>query len=88
MARFRRQGRILANARSAAAKANVAAGQAQAVLAQASHTVSHADGLIDELFDGITLKLVKVGEASIMDFLTGKVDELPLAVRIEVEEEA
>lgn len=57
--------------------------------AQASQTMSGADQLIaagrallEEVEDGFTLELVRDGSATIMDFLMGKVDTLPIKVRV------
>lgn len=45
------------------------------------------DGLVDEMLDGITFKLVKVGDSSIMDFFSGKIKELPLAIEVVLKEQ-
>ena len=49
--------------------------------------VENADDFVDELKDGIGVKFVRSGEGSIMDFVTGQIDELPISIRIDVEEE-
>ena len=43
-------------------------------------------GLLEDLQDGVTLQLVRTGDATLMDFLSGKVSELPLSLRLVVEE--
>ena len=46
-----------------------------------------AEGLLEDLRDGVSVVLVRKGDASIMDFLSGKVTELPFSLRIVPEEE-
>jgi hypothetical protein len=46
------------------------------------------EGLLEDLRDGVDVRIVKRGDASILDFLQGKVDELPFALRIVPEEES
>jgi hypothetical protein len=45
------------------------------------------EGLIEDLADGVDIVIVRKGTATIADFLTGKVTELPFALRIVVQEE-
>jgi hypothetical protein len=45
------------------------------------------EGLLEDLQDGVDIHIVRKGDASIMDFLSGKVEELPFALRIVPEEE-
>lgn len=40
------------------------------------------DGAVDEVLDGIDFELVRKGDASMMDFFTGKVSTLPFSLRI------
>ena len=46
-----------------------------------------AEGLLEDLRDGVSVVVVRKGDASIMDFLSGKVTELPFSLRIVPEEE-
>ena len=46
-----------------------------------------AEGLLEDLRDGVSVVLVRKGDVSIMDFLSGKVKELPFSLRIVPEEE-
>ena len=64
------------------------AGQAvQNTAAQANRTLADVRELIGELQDGVTLRFVRVGPNSIMDFVTGRCDELPIGVRVDVRED-
>jgi hypothetical protein len=45
------------------------------------------EGLLEDLQDGVDIRIVRKGDASIMDFLSGKVAELPFALRIVPEED-
>ncbi len=78
--------RIKARADQAVANANAAAVQAQGVIHHADDTLTASDALVAELMDGVTLVLVHEGEGTILDFLSGKIKELPLKVKIVVEE--
>ena len=60
--------------------------QAHAAASHANRTLSLADALIEELADGVKLKLVRVGDSTILDFLQGRVDELPIAIQLDIEE--
>ena len=62
--------------------------------ANAHHTMSDAQltlaafkELADELTDGVNFKIVRKGNASLMDFVMGKVDELPIEIRVVPKEE-
>lgn len=67
-------------------------GNAHATMGQAQGTIAAireaAVGLLEDLQDGFTVHLVRTGDATLMDFLTGKVSELPLSLRVVAEEEA
>lgn len=67
-------------------EANATMGQAQATLGNAQELIAFAREVLAEVQDGVTLELVKEGDASIMDFLTGKAAVLPIKVRIKLEE--
>lgn len=60
--------------------------QANAAAAHADNTLSLADSLLMELKDGVRLTLVREGEGTLLQFLRGEIAELPIKVRIEVEE--
>ena len=66
-------------------------GNAHATMGQAQFTLKAireaAVGLLEDLQDGVTIQLVRTGEATLMDFLSGKVKELPLSLRLVIEEE-
>jgi len=46
-----------------------------------------ATGLLEDLQDGVSIVIVRKGDATFMDFLSGKVNELPFALRIVPEED-
>lgn len=61
---------------------------------QASGTMGNANALIDmgkdlieDIQDGVSIKIVRKGEHSIVDFLLGKCDELPLSIKIDLEDD-
>lgn len=64
-------------------------GNAHATMNQAQVTIAAlreaAIGLIEDLQDGVTVEIKRTG--SIMDFIQGKTDVLPLALRIVPEED-
>ena len=77
MARARPLRRVAAAANSVNAAAN--AGR---------RTANEATYLIRELMDGFRLVLVRnPDEGTVMDFVMGKIDRLPLECKIEVKEE-
>ena len=45
------------------------------------------DALILELLDGVSFSLERTGDGTLMDFVTGKIDKLPLRIRLEPEED-
>lgn len=65
-------------------------GNAHATMGQAQFTLAAireaATGFLEELQDGVTVKVVRLGDASIMDFFSGKVKELPFSLQLVVEE--
>ena len=69
---MRRLRNAIANANAAALHANI--------------TLSLADSLIMELKDGVSLKLVRTGEETIMDFVMGRCKELPIEVQLIIDE--
>ena len=46
------------------------------------------EGLLEDLRDGVDVRIVRKGDATFLDFLSGKVEELPFALRIVPEEDA
>jgi len=62
-------------------------GDAQATMGAARMTLAAAKALLEEIQDGVDIKLVRKGEGSILDFLAGKIDELPLRIEIAIEED-
>jgi hypothetical protein len=46
-----------------------------------------AEGLLEELQDGIDIELVRKPGASLMDFIQGKADALPFSLRIVIKED-
>jgi len=52
----------------------------------AQDLIAFAKAVLADVEDGFTIKLIRTGEGSVMDFVTGKIDELPIGVRIELEE--
>ena len=52
----------------------------------AQDLIAFAKVVLADVEDGFTIKLIRTGEGSVMDFVTGKIDELPIGVRIELEE--
>ena len=63
-------------------------GNAHATMGQAQFTLAAireaALGLLEELQDGVTIEVKKTG--NLMDFFNGKMDTLPLSLRIVPEE--
>jgi hypothetical protein len=45
-----------------------------------------AEGLLEEFQDGVEIEIVKRSDASIMDFLQGRSNTLPFALRIVIKE--
>ncbi|HUS38019.1 MAG TPA: hypothetical protein VMX74_01130 [Pirellulales bacterium] len=81
----RRGGRV--RIRDLVANANEKVNKAGRTLTGFDILAEKIGGLIDETQDGFTVKFVRSGEGSIMDFVTGQIDELPISIRIDVEEE-
>jgi hypothetical protein len=62
--------------------------QAQHTMVNADRMIDLAKDMIDDIQDGVTVKLVRdPDQGSIMDFVTGKIDELPLKISIEIQED-
>ena len=51
-------------------------------------TLGAFEALADELMDGVNFKLVRTGTATIMDFVMGKVNELPFTLVVYPKEES
>ena len=54
---------------------------------QTNYTLWILQELLKDVQDGVHVKLVRVGDDTIMDFLLGRCDELPLEIEIDVREE-
>jgi len=59
---------------------------ANSTMFSAQDLIAFAKAVLADVEDGFTIKLIRTGEGSVMDFVTGKIDELPIGVRIELEE--
>jgi hypothetical protein len=57
-------------------------GSAQQTMGDAQGVLAVARALLDQLQDGVTIEIVKTGEASLMDFAMGKADTLPICLRL------
>lgn len=62
-------------------------GKANQTMNAAQVTLGAFQAFAEELTDGVNFKIVRTGDATIMDFVTGKVKELPFCLRLEPEEE-
>ena len=71
--------------------------RANALISQASGSLSRTEKLVDALIadvrdaieevkDGVTLELTKTGEGSMLDFFMGRIDTLPIAIRVKLRE--
>ena len=61
---------------------------ANSTMFSAQDLIAFAKAVLADVEDGFTIKLIRTGEGSVMDFVTGQIDELPIGVRIELEEPA
>lgn len=52
----------------------------------AQEVLDFAKAILAEIEDGVKISLIKEGDATIMDFILGKVDELPIKLKIDVNE--
>ena len=59
-----------------------------ALQGDAHFTMETARELLEDLRDGIGVKLVNTGEGTILDFLSGKIKELPLQIVIDPSDKA
>lgn len=59
-----------------------------ALQGDAHFTMATARELLDDLRDGIGVKLVHTGEGTILDFLAGRIKELPLKIMIDPSDKA
>jgi len=50
-------------------------------------TMAYARWVLQEFSDGVSVKLVRDGDGTIMDFISGKIDELPLKIIIDAEDD-
>lgn len=58
-----------------------------AARAEMGNAVELLRGFLEECEDGLEIQIVRRGDASIMDFIQGKTDELPFRLRIVAREE-
>lgn len=49
-------------------------------------TMSVARELLHDLHDGVTIKLVNTGQGTVLDFLSGKIKELPIQIIVDPQE--
>jgi hypothetical protein len=54
-----------------------------ALLADANVTLQAARDLLQTIQDGVSLTLVRQGDDSIMDFVMGRVDKLPIGIGVD-----
>jgi len=62
-------------------------GDAHQTMAASRVTLEAARALLEEIQDGVQIKLVRVGEGTLVDFFMGRIPELPLRIEIAIEEE-
>ena len=60
----------------------------QTMLKAQQEIIAVGNDLIDDIADGVSIKLVRKGDNTIMDFVMGQCDELPLQVVIDIEADA
>jgi|CXWL01.1.fsa_nt_gi hypothetical protein len=73
--------------RDLVANANAKVNQAGGAINNLNELIDLVDIFVDELMDGVTFTIVRKGEGSLMDFLNGKIDELPIGIKLLVDEE-
>jgi hypothetical protein len=56
------------------------------VLTSGLETLAAAVELIDDIQDGVTLTVVREGDNSIMDFVMGRCDELPIGIKVRIQD--
>jgi len=62
-------------------------GDAHQTMAASRVTLEAAKALLEEIQDGVQIKLIRVGKGTLVDFFMGRIDELPLRIEIAIEEE-
>ena len=75
---------LIANAN---ATVNQASGQIQRTSNNANELIDYAEALLAEMMDGVSVTLFRKGEGTLMQFLSGEIDELPIGIRLELREE-
>lgn len=75
---------LIANAN---ATVNQASGQIQRTSNNANELIDYAEALLAEMMDGVSVTLFRKGEGTLMQFLSGEIDELPIGIRLELKEE-
>ena len=58
-----------------------------ALQGDAHNTMAVLRAVLQEFEDGIAVKLVRTGQGTILDFLGGKIDELPLKIIIDASDD-
>lgn len=65
---------------------NQASGEIQRTSNNANELIDYAEALLAEFMDGVTFTLVRKGEGTLMQFLSGEIDELPIGIKLLIEE--
>ena len=61
--------------------------EAQQTMGEAQLTLKALAALAEEVKDGVRLLLIREGDGTLLQFLRGEIEELPLRVKIAIEEE-
>jgi len=69
-------------------QASATIGHAHATMSDAQALLAFARDFLADVADGVEFSIVRTGDATVKDFLEGKVDELPLKLKMKVDEEA
>ena len=75
---------LVANAN---ATVNQASGQIARTSDNANEAIDFAEALLGEIMDGVEFTLVRRGEGTIMQFIMGEIDELPIGVKLIIDED-
>jgi hypothetical protein len=65
------------------ANANAKVNQAGGVMQNTNELLDFAE----EVMDGVTLTVVHQGEGTLMDFFSGKIKELPIGIKLTIDED-
>lgn len=74
---------LIANANNTV---NQASSEIQRTSSNVNELIDLADLFVNELMDGVTFTIVRKGEGTLMDFFSGKIDELPISIKLLVDE--